>query len=45
MTFSTGMLCKEKDTPALRFRKCSQNVDAKHVHGLYAIVLCAKNAS
>jgi len=41
MTFSTSMLCKERDTTSLRFKNCSLNVAATHVHGTYdGILLC-----
>jgi hypothetical protein len=36
------MLCKERNTPALRSRNCSYNVAAKQVHRTYAIVLMCK---
>jgi len=38
-TFSTSMLSKEWNTPALRSRNRSQNVAAKHVRWTYAIAL------
>jgi len=38
-TFSTSMLCKERNTPALRSRNHTLNVVAKHVHGTDGIVL------
>jgi hypothetical protein len=38
-TISTSMLCKGRNTPALRSRDCSYNVAAKQVHRTFAIVL------